>query len=67
MVSAEWAQYHVAIAFFILLVAELLFLPETIYPRDEVVRLEREGGLDSLTRTKRLGFLVSFQDSGLIS
>lgn len=60
MTGALWAQYHVMIAFAALMVVEILFLPETLYPRDTVVRMVENGeGLDSLPRTKTLGLWVS--------
>ncbi|OAG38106.1 hypothetical protein AYO21_07696 [Fonsecaea monophora] len=41
-VSQYWVAYHVTIAFAFLLVWEVLFLPETQYPRAYVVALEQQ-------------------------
>ncbi|KAJ0110309.1 hypothetical protein J7T55_000742 [Diaporthe amygdali] len=53
--GAVWAQYHVAIAFAVLMLLEIFFLPETLYPRDKVLRMvEENANLESLPRTKEL-------------
>ncbi|KAF3808856.1 putative MFS-type transporter [Colletotrichum gloeosporioides] len=52
-----WVQYHVAIAYGVLLLLEAFLLPETFYPRDLIsdsVMLGRE--LESVKRTKSLRF-----------
>ncbi|KAK4942497.1 hypothetical protein LTR10_017793 [Elasticomyces elasticus] len=41
-VNQYWVAYHVTIAFAFLLVWEILFLPETQYPRAEVVAFEQQ-------------------------
>lgn len=65
-VSTYWVGYHVTILFAALLVAEVLFLPETLYPRAHLVAAEGENtGLGAaekaadVRRTKQLPWMVS--------
>lgn len=56
-----WVQYHVAIAYGVLLLLEISLLPETFYPRKSIsdsVILDQ--GLDNVRRTKNLKLWVSF-------
>ncbi|KAF0324056.1 major facilitator superfamily transporter, partial [Colletotrichum asianum] len=57
MLGLLWVQYHIAIAYGVLLLLEAFLLPGTLYPRDLIsdgVTLDRE--LESVKRTKRLRF-----------
>ncbi|EFX03943.1 major facilitator superfamily transporter [Grosmannia clavigera kw1407] len=38
-----WANYHVAIAYAVLLLLEIFCLPETLYPRDQIVEMTDRG------------------------
>jgi MFS family permease len=70
-VNQYWVAYHVTIAFAVLLLWELAFLPETQYPRAHVVALEQQqaaaeargeswqGPALDIKRTKQLPWLVS--------
>lgn len=66
-VDVNWVAYHVTIAFAALLIAEIVLLPETLYPRELVVEAEREKaisdtgideGVMGVKRTKQLGWVV---------
>jgi hypothetical protein len=64
----QWIAYHVTILFAALLVAECLFLPETLFPRAFVLASETRsqrtheggvpGGISNIKRTKELGYIV---------
>ncbi|KIW11202.1 hypothetical protein PV08_10502 [Exophiala spinifera] len=65
-VDQYWVAYHVTMAFAFLLVWEVLFLPETQYPRSVVVEYERQHGASEIhdggstldmKRTKQLPWL----------
>ncbi|KUJ21877.1 putative MFS transporter [Mollisia scopiformis] len=68
-VDQYWIAYHVTMLFAVLLVLELFFLPETLFPRTLVVSYEQNsdsqkisesapaGSASSLKKTKQLGFL----------
>ena len=70
-VSTYWVGYHVTILFAALFIAEVLFLPETLYPRAHLVDIQRDSKRDpdspvtdvestgEIKRTKQLGWIVS--------
>lgn len=41
--GTSWANYHVAIAYAVLLLLEIFCLPETLYPRDQILQMSRRG------------------------
>lgn len=50
-----WANYHVAIGYGVLLMLELFFLPETLYPREKVLQMVENGeDVSALRRTKNI-------------
>lgn len=50
-----WAGYHVVIAYGLLLLIEILFLPETLYPRDLVIQKLASGqGIEDIQRTRMI-------------
>ncbi|KAL4802135.1 MFS transporter [Aspergillus unguis] len=72
LVSAEWINWFTAILFGVLLVLELVFMPETLYPRGSMLRIfptsvsdiehhqsspPTEKEEDQIRRTKALPFL----------
>jgi len=54
LVNQYWVAYHVTIAFAVLLVWEILLLPETQYPRASVVTFEQRQA-DTEARGEGLG------------
>lgn len=72
-VDQYWVQYHVVMLFFVLLLLEFFFLPETLYPRKAMLAAElstspsvqTDAGKQALyqgsglIRTKDLGYFVS--------
>ncbi|KAJ5366841.1 hypothetical protein N7541_000782 [Penicillium brevicompactum] len=57
--SQYWVEYHIVILLAILLIGQIAFLPETLYPRATIVSLGRDVDLASINikRTSQLPFL----------
>lgn len=62
-INQYWCAYVTTILYAALLIAELAFLPETLYPREHVLEQEQSTtGADTaveVKRTKQLGLFVS--------
>lgn len=57
LVNESWTQWLTAILFGLILILELLFLPETLYPREYVLQLE--GNRDAGSRAPALSTELS--------
>lgn len=50
LVSAAWIQWLTAILFAVVLIAEIAFLPETLYPRNRVLKQMSQAGVSSIEK-----------------
>ncbi|KAI3111950.1 hypothetical protein CBS147331_4504 [Penicillium roqueforti] len=55
LANQYWAGYHVIIAYGVLLILEVFFLPETLFPRDLILdRIRNEQSFADINRTKMI-------------
>lgn len=57
-----WVAYHITILFAVLLVLEIVLIPETLYPRQAVINISKDEDAQELPfkRTTQLPFLVNY-------